>query len=418
MAFDRVRSLVEKVLGAPEQKAAPAFPFDTWGLDGFLAPVTISNVAVTTQSAMRVPAVAAAVTLISTSIGSIPASITRTVNGSKVDATDHPAFRLVAKAANDRVTAGKLRERLVYDALTQGNGFAFASRVGGRVIEIVRLDPLAVLIQLDQMAGEAVYRSTVNGRIFDPADLIHVPAPVSFDGVTGVSPIQLAREAIALAIVMEARAAKLFGASARPAGTIEIPGDVPEERVKRMGANWRAAHEGAENGGKTPVLTDGARFNPLVFSSVDAQFLEMRREQTVEIARAFNVPATMLQELQHGTFANTEQMARQFVTYTLTPWLSTIAGELERALLTDEDRDDHSVEFDTDALLAVDTATRVDRIQKLRSAGVLTANDVRREEGYPALPDGDTLASPFTTSNTNEITTTTSLNSEAVNDAA
>ncbi|MCQ0986030.1 phage portal protein [Jiella sp. LLJ827] len=367
---------------------------------------------------MRVPAVSAAVTLISTSIGSIPASITRTVNGSKVEATNHPAFRLVAKAANDRVSAGKLRERLIFDALTTGNGYAFANRVNGRVIETVRLDPAAVSIQLDQMTGEAIYRSTANGAVLDPADLIHVPAPVTFDGVTGVSPIQLAREAIALAIVLEQRAARLFGTSARPAGVIQAPQGVTPEAAAKAKASWEASHGGAEVSGKTPVLYDGMTFEPLIFSSVDAQFIESRREQTVEIARAFNVPATMLQELQHGTFSNTEQMARQFVTYTLTPWLSTIAGELERALLSDEDRDDHSIEFDTDALLAVDTATRVDRIQKLRSAGVLTANDVRREEGYPALPDGDTLASPFTTSNTNEITTETSLNSEAVNDAA
>nr|WP_255700000.1 phage portal protein [Jiella avicenniae] len=366
-------------------------------MDSFLAPATVSNVAVTAQTALRVPAVALAVNLIAGSIGSIPARIVREIDGSSEDASEHPNYRLVYRRANDRQTAAKLRERLAMDALLFGNAFAFVNRVGGRVVEIVRLDPHAVSIQIDPQTGEAIYRSTVTGAVLNPADLIHVPAQTSIDGVTGISPIALAREAIALAIVMEQRAARLFGTSARPSGTIEIPGDVPEERVKRMGANWRSAHEGAENGGKTPILTDGARFNPLIFSSVDAQFIEMRREQIVEIARAFNVPATMLFELSNGTFANVEQQSRQFVTYTLKHWTEAFIGEYERTLLSDEERDDHRVSLDTEALISVDTAAQAERIAKLRASGSMTANDARAELGLPARPDGDTLGSPYTT---------------------
>ena len=397
MAFEVLKSTVSKFFEVPEKKSA-VVPYDAWGLGAFLAPTTVSNVVVTPQTAMRVPAVLAAVNLIAGAIGSLPARIVRTVDGSKETATDHPAARLVSTAANDRVSAGALRQRLALDALMHGNGFAFANRVGGRVIEIIRLDPHAVSIQIDTQTGEAVYRSTVDkARVLDPRDLVHIAAPVSFDGVTGVSPITLAREAIALAIVMEVRAAKLFGVSARPSGVIEVPGNVGEDAIKRMGAGWRAAQEGAENSGRTPILHDGATFNPLIFSSVDAQFVELRKEQIVEIARAFGVPATMLFELSGGTFANTEQQGRQFTTFTLAPWLSTFTDEFGRALLTDDERDDHSIEFDTGALVAVDTAARTDRIAKLRSSGVMTANDARRELGLPAHADGDRLDSPHTT---------------------
>lgn len=346
---------------------------------------------------MRVPAVAAAVNLISSSIGTLPARIVRTDNGSKVVAEDHDAFRLVARFANDRVSAGKLRERLAMDALLHGNAYAYANRVGNRVVEIVRLDPASVSLQLDPRTGEPIYRSTVDKHVFDPATLIHIPAPTSFDGVSGVSPIFLAKEAIGLALVMEARAAKLFGVSARPSGVIEVPQNVGEDALKRMGAGWRAAHEGAENSGRTPILHDGASFKPMIFSSVDAQFLEMRREQTLEIARAFGVPPTMIAELSAGTFANTEQQSLQFIKHTLAPWLSTFADELARALLTDDERDTYAIEFDVDALIAIDTAARTDRIAKLRSAGVMTANDARAELGLPAHDEGDTLTSPHTT---------------------
>lgn len=398
MALDALKASIRKAFAFGETKSA-VVPYDTWGLDAFLTPTTISNVAVTPQTAMRVPAVNAAVTLIASSIGTLPAKIMRTVDGSKESADDHPAFPLVAKMANDRVSAGKLRERLAYDALLYGNGFGFANIINGRVVEIIRLDPQAVSVQLDLTTGDPIYRAMIGTtyRVLDPKAVIHIPAPVSFDGVNGVSPITLNREAIALAITMEARAARLFGLSARPGGVIEAPSGLGDDALKRMRDGWKAAHEGVDNSGKTPILYDGAQFKPLQFSSVDSQFLEMRIQQTVEIARAFDVPVTMLSELSRGTFANTEQQNRQFVTYTLRPWLSTFKDEFERVLLSEDERADHSIEFDTDALVGIDTAARTDKISKLRSSGVYTANDARRELGLPAHADGDRLDSPHTT---------------------
>ena len=106
----------------------------------------------------------------------------------------------------------------------------------------------------------------------------------------------------------------------------------------------------------------------------------------------------MLFELSGGTFSNTEATGSAIHDlFTLAPWLSTFADEFGRALLTDDERDDHAIEFDTGALVAVDTAARTDRIAKLRSSGVMTANDARRELGLPAHADGDRLDSPHTT---------------------
>ena len=230
--------------------------------------------------------------------------------------------------------------------------------------------------------------------------MIHVACPITLDGVTGVSPIHLGREAIGVALTLEMRAACLFGTSARPAGYIKVPAGTTPEVAKKNSALWEAAQGGAENSGRTPVLFDGMEFVPLTFNSVDAQFIESRREQVVEIARLFNVPATMLQEMSKGTFANTEQQARHFIKHNLTHWLNTIREELERALLTEEERDEYEIAFDTEALVAVDTLAATGRLKELRASGIATANEARAELGYEARPDGDALGSPFTTAGT------------------
>jgi hypothetical protein len=52
--------------------------------------------------------------------------------------------------------------------------------------------------------------------------------------------------------------------------------------------------------------------------------------------------------------------------------------------------------------LMADPAARANAFAQYRSAGVMTANDVRRELNLPPLPDGDVLASPHVQSPAND----------------
>ena len=93
------------------------------------------------------------------------------------------------------------REQLTRDALLHGNGYAYIGRVGGRPVELVRLNPAAaVSVNVDLVTGEPSY--SVSGNAVDSADIIHIRAP-SINGYLGESPVMLAREAIGLALVME-----------------------------------------------------------------------------------------------------------------------------------------------------------------------------------------------------------------------
>ena len=72
----------------------------------------------------------------------------------------------------------------------------------------------------------------------------------------------------------------------------------------------------------------------VALTSVDAQFLEMRAFQTVEIARAFNVPVSMIGDLSRATWSKqpgTEQAIP--ATSLLLPWLEAWTAAYSRVLL-------------------------------------------------------------------------------------
>ncbi|WP_268915657.1 phage portal protein [Aureimonas psammosilenae] len=368
---------------------------------------TGAGVAITPESAMRVPAVNAAVSLISTTLGTLPPKLYRRVDSHKEIADDHPAHGLIHRRANSWTSAGKLRAQLTLDALLHGNGYAVANRTSeGRVAEFFHVPPTAMSVEIDAY-GEPTYKLSQTGgvRRLSYRDVLHIPALTSFDGIAGRAPITLAREAIALALVMEEHGSKLFKDGARPSTVISYPAEASKADGQDKTGNTarrklieaaRAGMAGVDNSGKLAIIFDGATVTPFAFSSVDAQFLELRRFAIDEIARAFRVPPTMLFELGRGTWGNTEQMGAQFVSYTLLPWIEAWTDAYSRVLF-DENDDDLSIEFVVDDLLRADTATRFEAYSKAIASRVLNPNEVRALENRPPYEGGEHFVNPNTT---------------------
>ena len=391
----------DKDEAAVEIKGAGPFTLtDPSAYDLFVPITSVSGVSVNPATAMRVPAVSAAVTLISNAIGNLPAKVFRRLDGGgKESAPEHPAYGIVHDDATEWQSAYEFRRQLTADAMLFGNAFAFVNRIGGRVVELVRFPPQNVTVKVSEQTGEPFYevrqdRSAV--RVYSFADILHLQAPFSDNGYTGTAPIVLGREAIGLAIMLERKAAQVFVNSSRPACALLFEKPLDDRAKERVSKAWSDATTG-ENSFKTPILEHDAKIVQFQFSSVDTQFLEMRTFQIDEIARAFCIPPTMLFELTRGTWSNTEQMNLQFLQLTLLPWLRAWEAAYRRALLPREDRSTFSIEFVVDDIARADLATRTEAYGKLISARAMTPNEVRARENLPALPGGDELANPYTT---------------------
>lgn len=376
-----------------EQKAVTLTDPEAFGLFG--AVPTTSGISIGPGNALRVPAVACAVSLISETIGALPAKVYE--REEKAAQTDHPAYRLIHDEANPWTSAEALREALTADALLTGNGYALVTRSRqGQPLELHRLDPAKV--QADQEPdGEPFYRLAYDQgqRRHDFQDILHVQA------FGGIAPITLGREAIALALSFEGHIGGVFANGGRPSGVIMAEKSIDAEAKKKLAASWFTSH-GGKNAGATALLDEGMRYQQLSMTLADTQFAENRLEQIREIARVFRVPPTMLFELSRGTWSNTEEMARQFYSITLKPWLTSWAWAYARCLLTPAERSAFYIEFVTDDLLTTDTAARAASYGQYRSMGAMTANEVRAGLNLPPRADGDDLQNPYTSSGPTE----------------
>jgi HK97 family phage portal protein len=329
-----------------------------------------------------VPPVAAAVRTIGEAVATLDINvIKRDATGEKVD---HASLALLLGQVNDWTSGFELIRDLVTQALTRdAGGMAWVNRVNDRIAEIIRYEPGRITAQYaSDGSGEPTY--SLNGRPLNASDVIHVRGPFS------KSPVSLARGAICTAATMEAHARRQFETGAKPGAVVTVPKGMGEDSIRKMRAGFRSAYEGAANAGKTVFIYDGATFTTAQISSVDAQFLELRRFQIEEIARAFNMPASMLGDLTKSSYANAEQKQKEFLAYCADPWLCAVEAAFNRALLSDDERATLTFKFDRDDLTRASLTERATAINSLIASETINPNTGRDWLGLPAYTGGET----------------------------
>ncbi|MDI5926455.1 phage portal protein [Rhizobium leguminosarum] len=346
-----------------------------------------SGTSISNAEALSVPAVSAAVRIISEASASLDLTLKRKVGDAEEDVEDHPALKLLTGEANGWTSGYELIRDLVAGALTKDvGGLAYVTRVGGEPREVIVYRDSIITCDFDDKTGEPRYR--LGNQPVSASNILHIRGPFT------KSPLSLARSAISTAAAMEGYANGLWTNGARPGGVIETPQKLGSDGVKAMLAGWKAAFAGKSNAGKTAVLYEDAKYKQMALTSVDGQFNESRTFQILEIARAFRVPPGMLFELTRNTWGNSEQQAKEFIQYCLIPWLRILEAAFNRTLLSDEERGEYRFAFDIDDTSQADLTARATAISTLITARVLNPNEARDWLGMPPRAGGNEFANP------------------------
>lgn len=336
-----------------------------------------AGVAVNVTSAQQVAAVHASVRVISESIAQLPCVLFRRDGTKRNPAVDHPVYALLHDRPNEWMTAFEWRELVSRHLNFRGNHYSLIVRgYGDRVLELLPMHPDRVKVQQDPVTLALSYIYTrADGRrvVYPRRNVLHIRG-LGDDGVVGLDPISLYREAIGLTLATQRHGSRFFANGAKPSGLLEIEGSMDAEARTAMREDFESLFSG-ENTHRTATLPKGVSFKDIQMSNDNAQFLETRKYQRSEIASLFRVPPHMIGDLEKATFSNIEHQAVEFVVHSLTPWLVRIEQALGRDLLNDAP--DLFFKFNVDALLRGDSKSRAEALNIKRRAGVINANEWR-----------------------------------------
>lgn len=359
-----------------------------------------SGAYVTASSALQNMALLRCVTLISESIGMLPLNVI--VRGDAKDyAVDHPLYPILKTTPNTWQTAYEIKSQLQMQVMLHGNAYARVIRSRGNVLYLIPMESKLVTPELGadwQMTYK--YDRPDGGQITLPASEVLHLRDLSEDGITGLSRVKLAREAIGIALQAEKAAARLFRNGVMAGGALSAPDKLSDAAYARLQESLEAK-SGVENAHKWMILEEGLKAEKYVNTASDSQHIENRNHQIEEVARAFGVPRPLLMMDDTSWGSGIEALGVFFVQYALQHWFTVWEQAIERTLLTPAERKTHYVKFNERALLRGTLKDQAEFFAKALGSGGhspwMTPNEVRELQDLAKSIDknADDLQSPL-----------------------
>lgn len=385
--------------------------FDLWkfisglGRSGNLATIgamgigrqTSSQVTVTVDVALQTTAFLRAARVVAEGMGSMPLKLFlegdsegRTV---RQTARKHKSYKAICYAPC-WLTKTEFIETITMHAFVMGDGFAIINRGGGAVsdpvVELLPLMPGDCEFKLSR-EWEPEYHVRLPGysQVFKAGEMLHIRGP-SWDGKIGMTTLDKAREAIGLARALEQTHGALMGTDARPAGILTTAGSVSDEAANKIRERWRSAYGPGGTKG-VAVLDNGYSFSSIQTTAVDAQFIENRRFQIEEIARATGVfPQMLMHADKTATFASSSEFFAAHVKYTMLPWVNRWEEALKRdAIGWGGKNEDVWARFTMDVLLRANPMERGAFYKIMLDGRVMSPNEIRALENLNPREGGD-----------------------------
>ena len=370
------------------RKEDRAISFQTvWGAGADLDTVNPSGVNINSNTAFEVVAFWSAVSLISDTIATLPVDSYIRQDGTRRPYRPRPAW--VDQPDVDMTRQAHYQQVLV-SLLVNGNSYTRIFRnASGDVVNLVVLDPLTVTVRRSAL-GRKIFIVDNEDKTLSSDEIIHITDLIQPGSLTGLSRVERLKEALGLSSAMQTFAARFFGTGATTQGIIEFPGNLTPEQAKQLRDGFDSAHRGFRRAHKTGVLSGGATYKQTTVPNDAAQFLESRRFSVEEIARAFNIPLSMMGVPGTQSYASVEQNAIQFVVHTLRPYIEKLEWAYSRLLPVEA-----FLKFNVDGLLRGDFNSRITAYSTGLQAGFMSVNDVRRLEDYSPTEGGDQYRVPL-----------------------
>lgn len=349
---------------------------------------TNADITVTSESAYQVAAYWAAVRAISEDIAKLPVkAYTLDKDGNRKPIANTPILKVLTQGFNEETDSMTGIQTMVQWMLTFGNAYAEIQRNSMGDIRLTLLHPARVTPHRDgdgvlyyEIHSEDEAQQRRQGRRPKPInanDMLHLKGPGN--GVVGYSIGEIAAQSLGISIASQNFTGSFFGNNLSVGSALETDKPLDPDVKESIRKEWKRKFGGSKNAYELAILDRGFKYNQIQMNSTDAELLSTRKFQVQEIARWFRIPPHKIMDMTQAKFANLEQNDLNYITDTLTPWIS----RLEKQIKFKFHRTDNTyIDFDEKGLARGDMAARTAYYNSLLMNGAITPNQIRKAEGF------------------------------------
>lgn len=329
-----------------------------------------------------------AVSRISNSLSAMPV---RLYKDSK-PATGHYLNDLISFAPNSNMTSCNFFKTMEACRCTSGNAYAlkvFREGSAGKIAALVVLDPSRVTPLLSEESGELWYRiNPEHGESFYIHNyyMLHIPF-LSTNGFQGVNPVSVLFDTLNYSEQIQKFSRDQLEKGVNSTIVLEAPASLGPAQREKVIDDFLETYR--ESGGSILLLESGMTAKKLDLSPVDSKLFEVEKITRSKVAMVYNLPPHLLGDYSDTSYNSQEQQMLEFLQLTMLPIVTAYEQELNRKLLTPEERTQgYHFRFAMDTILRADAATQAEVNYKDIRSGTKLIDEVRAERGDAPLPNG------------------------------
>lgn len=289
------------------------------------------------------------------------------------------------------ITYSRWMHQWIADRCVFGN--AYQQKIGeGATKALVPIPPPRITPIGGNLIQAAAYdfRTGADTKRIPAEQMLHSRRYNPVDARIGLSPMEPLRVVLRSDAAALVHMENVWRNGARTGGWLKLPDELSEDAVNRLRESLTSAYSGSRNSGKVGILEGGADFKSDTWDPKETQFIEGRKLTLETVARALNVPLSVLSLTENATYASAKEFHQQLYVDTLGPLFSVIEEEIEAFVvpwITSEKN--IQVRFNVEEKLRGSFEDQIAAYRNALGVPFLSVNEVRALQNRKRIEDED-----------------------------
>ncbi|MCM3616685.1 phage portal protein [Sutcliffiella horikoshii] len=338
--------------------------------------------------------------ILSESLAKLPLKMYQDTENGTVKVNGHP-LNAIRTRPNPYMTASTFWACVELNRNHYGNSYVYIaeSRKGDKTLWILPSNEVAIWVDNAGVFNtqNAMWYVWTDSRTskqyrFRHDEVLHFKTSVSMDGITGLAIKDILKVPIENAQRSSTYLNNYYKNGLMGKAVLNYTGDLDRKAANKMVSKIEEFASGTQNAGKIIPLPLGLQLQPLNISMTDAQFLDISKYTALQIAGAFGIKPSMINNYDKGNYANVETQQRDFYVNTLLAILKSYEEEISYKLLLNKELEEgYRFKFNANGILRADFKTQVEGLARGVGAGIWTPNEAREMMDLPSKENGDNL---------------------------
>lgn len=339
--------------------------------------------------------------IMSETVGKVPIKLYQDTPRGKVKVVDDDLYGLLRVRPNPYMTPSIFWSTVEMNRNHHGNAYVFCRYQGSKIKDLWVMPSEDVTVYVDDKGyfGKQgriwyLYTDSTTGETWtlNADDVMHFKTSTTFDGIMGKPIRSILRDTIRGGISSQTFMNNLYESGLTAKAVLQYTGDLDKDSKERLVKGIKNFATGKENAGGIIPIPLGMQLTPLNIKLTDSQFFELKKYSALEIAAAFGIKPTFINQYDKSSYANSESEQLGFYVNTMQFVFKHYEEEIGfKGLSTKRIQENTFVKFNEHALLRADSKTQAETLVKYVTNGIYKSNEARDVLDMPYDEHGDQL---------------------------